>query len=260
MNSKERMLANLPYKSWMDGLNEERMECKKKLYEYNNMHPEKQAEFDKDSRCMNTASAIAVCGSSLFMVLLGQPAVMNRLAAYVTGFHEILEFRPFILINLKGGAISLLIGACVYLLFVRKVLIRRGHYVNRWFRHFDLEDSVYRPLLLKVFPFVFGNLAAIPGENKILVPDAQVVFLLAATIGRTLCVSLDALVVLLRKTLLRETRVRGHQPLKAGRLFTLRFETARAIDPIVMNFSFALLMTCLGILMVLGVIMFFILV
>ena len=41
MDNKERMIANLPYKSWMDGLNEERMECKKKLYEYNNMHPEK---------------------------------------------------------------------------------------------------------------------------------------------------------------------------------------------------------------------------
>lgn len=44
MDNKERMIANLPYKSWMDGLNEERMECKKKLYEYNNMPPEKQAE------------------------------------------------------------------------------------------------------------------------------------------------------------------------------------------------------------------------
>lgn len=31
----------------MDGLNEERMECKKKLYEYNNMPPEKQAEREK---------------------------------------------------------------------------------------------------------------------------------------------------------------------------------------------------------------------
>ncbi len=47
MDNKERMLANLPYKSWMDGLNEERMECKKKLYEYNNMHPEKQEEREK---------------------------------------------------------------------------------------------------------------------------------------------------------------------------------------------------------------------
>ena len=44
MDQKERMLANLPYRSWMDGLNEERMECKEKLYKYNNMEPEKQAE------------------------------------------------------------------------------------------------------------------------------------------------------------------------------------------------------------------------
>ena len=47
MDNKERMIANLPYKSWMDGLNEERMECKKKLYEYNNMPPDKQAEREK---------------------------------------------------------------------------------------------------------------------------------------------------------------------------------------------------------------------
>ena len=47
MNQKERMLANLPYRSWLDGLNEERLECKKKLYEYNNMAPDKQAEREK---------------------------------------------------------------------------------------------------------------------------------------------------------------------------------------------------------------------
>ena len=47
MDNKERMLANLPYKSWMDGLNEERMECKKNLYRYNNMEPELQAEREK---------------------------------------------------------------------------------------------------------------------------------------------------------------------------------------------------------------------
>lgn len=31
MNHKERMLANLPYKSWLDGLEEERLECKKRF-------------------------------------------------------------------------------------------------------------------------------------------------------------------------------------------------------------------------------------
>ena len=34
------MLANLPYKAWMDGLEEERIENKKKIYEYNNLPPE----------------------------------------------------------------------------------------------------------------------------------------------------------------------------------------------------------------------------
>ena len=47
MNQKERMLANLPYKSWLDGLSEERMECKKKVFEYNNTSPEKEEERDK---------------------------------------------------------------------------------------------------------------------------------------------------------------------------------------------------------------------
>lgn len=39
MNQKERMLAGLPYKAWMDGLSEERLENKKKIYKYNNLEP-----------------------------------------------------------------------------------------------------------------------------------------------------------------------------------------------------------------------------
>ncbi len=33
------MLKNLPYKAWMDGLNEERLENKRKIYRYNNLDP-----------------------------------------------------------------------------------------------------------------------------------------------------------------------------------------------------------------------------
>lgn len=40
MNQKERMLKNLPYKAWLDGLEEERLENKKKIYEYNNCRPD----------------------------------------------------------------------------------------------------------------------------------------------------------------------------------------------------------------------------
>ncbi len=41
MNQKQRMLLGLPYKAWMDGLQEERIANKKKVYEYNNLPPEK---------------------------------------------------------------------------------------------------------------------------------------------------------------------------------------------------------------------------
>ncbi|MBO4404031.1 MAG: sugar O-acetyltransferase [Treponema sp.] len=44
MNQKERMLANLPYKAWLDGLSEERHENEKKIYEYNNLPPERWNE------------------------------------------------------------------------------------------------------------------------------------------------------------------------------------------------------------------------
>ena len=47
MNQKERMIANLPYKAWLDGLEEERFENKKKIYRYNNLPPEEKEEKDR---------------------------------------------------------------------------------------------------------------------------------------------------------------------------------------------------------------------
>ena len=47
MNQKERMLANLPYKAWLDGLDKERLEAKKKLHKFNNIDPENQEEKTK---------------------------------------------------------------------------------------------------------------------------------------------------------------------------------------------------------------------
>lgn len=44
MNHKERMLTNLPYKAWLDGLKEERIENAKRIYEYNNLPPERWDE------------------------------------------------------------------------------------------------------------------------------------------------------------------------------------------------------------------------
>lgn len=50
MNQKERMLAGLPYKAWMDGLSEERMANKLKIYEYNLCRPDNQKELEQRLR------------------------------------------------------------------------------------------------------------------------------------------------------------------------------------------------------------------
>jgi maltose O-acetyltransferase len=46
MNHKERMLAGLPYKAWLDGLTEERLRNKKKIFEYNHCPPDETGRLD----------------------------------------------------------------------------------------------------------------------------------------------------------------------------------------------------------------------
>lgn len=43
MDQKERMLNQLPYKAWLDGLAEARLACKKRIYEFNRLSPEDDA-------------------------------------------------------------------------------------------------------------------------------------------------------------------------------------------------------------------------
>lgn len=47
MNQKDRMLAGLPYKVWLDGLKEEQLENKKKIYEFNHCKPDESVKMDK---------------------------------------------------------------------------------------------------------------------------------------------------------------------------------------------------------------------
>ncbi|WMC92519.1 sugar O-acetyltransferase [Kineothrix sp. MB12-C1] len=42
MNQRERMLAGLPYKAWLDGLTEERTACRQKIYDFNMLPPKER--------------------------------------------------------------------------------------------------------------------------------------------------------------------------------------------------------------------------
>ena len=60
MNQKERMLKGLPYKAWLDGLEEERIENKKRNYQYNQLSPDETQKQEELIR-----SIIGTCGKNI---------------------------------------------------------------------------------------------------------------------------------------------------------------------------------------------------
>ncbi|MBP1918025.1 sugar O-acetyltransferase [Youngiibacter multivorans] len=62
MNQKERMLAGLPYKSWLDGLPEERKAVRVKTREYNRLDPD-----DKERRDVLIREILGKTGRQLFI-------------------------------------------------------------------------------------------------------------------------------------------------------------------------------------------------
>ncbi len=104
----------------------------------------------------------------------------------------------FSLENLKGACISLGIGVLVYLLVVRCLLMKREGesriYVNRWRTWLDLENLLYRPVLLRTLPFVCGVFC------------------------RVLDSLVDTVVVCLRRMVLRDSRLPAE--LEEGNLLT----------------------------------------
>ena len=136
-------------------------------------HPAKQAEFDAKKDWISPPAALALGLSALVLPVLGFTAntTMNGLAElamdFLHGEHLHHQVHYLSLENLKGAGISVAIGAAVYLGVVRTWMRRNGNYVNRWPGKLDLEDLLYRPLLLRWLPDLFGALAAIFGENRI---------------------------------------------------------------------------------------------
>ena len=102
--------------------------------------------------------------------------------------------------NLYGALTSLVFGALIYGFIVRSLLMQREKdsaeksYVSLWPRRLDLENLIYRPLLLKILPFTFGMLC------------------------RFLDSLVDTIVVVLRKTVYRDEKLPHERP--EGNVFT----------------------------------------
>ena len=116
---------------------------------------------------MNLESKFAVGGSALVLLVWGlfPHSIMDKVAELGQEFMYLEEFghevHYFSLTNLSGAVVSIVVGAVVYLFFIRKVLVRTNaqgvkEYVNLWPAWVDLEDVIYRPVLLRFLPFVCG--------------------------------------------------------------------------------------------------------
>ena len=216
-----------------------------------------------DTPYMNRLSTGVLLLSAILLPFLGQPAISGRVAAWMTGDNVFAHFHAFSWTNLSGSFISLGIGACVYLLIVRHVLMRapeetegRKRYVDLWPKWLDLEDLVYRPVLLKILPAAGGAFASVFAENKILRPLCILILKAGGLAAQFLSVSTDGLLILFHDTFMRERVVRADR-IRFRKLRGIQKSLARAYSSISMNFSFALMMTCLGIIVILAVILAF---
>lgn len=146
-----------------------------------------------NKKYMTSQSAWALSISATVLPILGMfPGLtLNKMGELSSGFlrsSEMHSIHWFSLTNLKGAAISILIGFVIYKFVVRKWMIKDGVYLNRWNPLFDLENLVYRPVLLNVLPFCFG------------------------VVCRVLDSLVDSLVVFLRKTIFKDSKLPQELP------------------------------------------------
>lgn len=118
-----------------------------------------QKKFDDKKKYMNIESLVALTISAVLLPIMGffPNVVMDFLADRGTSLMHAgkleEQIQYFSLANLKGAGISIAIGACLYFVVVRLLLMKKEEsgiraYANRWPDWLDLENGVYRPLII----------------------------------------------------------------------------------------------------------------
>ncbi len=209
-------------------------------------------------RYLSRTSAFALLGSAAILPILGMlpTLTMDRLASASQGFlfggEPAHAVHYFAWSNLRGALISLCIGAAVYLLVIRRLLMQKTPdgetvYLNRWPAPLDLEDLVYRPLMLKALPAV--GFAAAQFCDRL--PDLCGAQLMPAAdrIARTLDVILDTIIYLRGRLVITNG---GQLPLYREFSFMRERRPIEAIARRIRNsFSFGLLLFSGGLCIVL---------
>lgn len=128
---------------------------------------ETQRRYDKQKRYMNKESAGVVTVSAAVLLVWGllPHGWMDRAAELGQGLMHLEEsghtVAYFSVKNLSGALISIVIGTLVYLSVIRGLLMKpskgkQKSYINAWPVWLDLENLVYRPVVLHFLPFISG--------------------------------------------------------------------------------------------------------
>jgi len=207
--------------------------------------------------CVPLTVTLTIAALSLVPIVMGVPSIALRAAAFMMGSSAITEAAVFTGESLLSAAITLGIGAAVYALFVRHFMIsKEKKYLNLWPKNADLEERVYRPLLLKVLPAAGCALARPLAENWALKPLCRGLVFAGKFLGRCLDTGTDALIALIRRTVLKERPLKAPHGAEITRRETFLRVADDAVRPVLMNFSFALIVTLVGVAAIIALIVF----
>ena len=173
-----------------------------------------QKRYDGKKKYLNGLSMAALLAVACMIPVLGilPQFTMDTMADMAQEFlgvhHAGHAVHYFTWVNLKGSVISVSIGAVLYLTVVRGWMMKKQPdgttvYVNRWPEWIDLEEKLYRPVLLKLLPGVFGFLCGLMDNGWDLV--VKIARGTGAVLAGILDIVVDGTVVLLRNTFYRDS-------------------------------------------------------
>ena len=147
---------------------------------------------------------------------------------------------------LIGAGKSLIIGALVYLLFIRTLLMKKVNgktvYVNIWPEWLDLENSLYRPLIMGCLVNILGFICSL-FDNFTNFVTPKIIFILSF-IFRICDKFVDGIVSILRSTLFVAINT-----IKSGDAFAVlnvESDSSKAVKTVTDSLSVSLLLFCLG--------------
>ncbi len=169
------------------------------IFIFKNNDEQLQAKYDGQKKYLKLPGAIALIGSAVIIPVLG--VVPNLITDAVMDFgqgffglhpEEMHAVHYFAFHNLKGTLGSVLIGLTLYFLIVGMFLQEKKEkgtvYINVWPDWLDLENVLYRPVLIQFLPMFFH------------------------VVCRILDSFIDGIVILLRKTLYRDSKLPHELP------------------------------------------------